>query len=350
MPSTKPACITRATRDPAGIRAALADWFEKHGRDLPWRRSHDPYVILVSELMLQQTQVATVLAGGYFPRFLQSFPTLELLAVASDDSLLKAWEGLGYYRRARLLREAARAVLDRHHGEFPRETTDLLALPGVGRYTAGALRAFAFDLPAVLVDGNIARVVARLTNRHTPINSTSGQAAIWKAAEKLACPEHPRTHHSALMELGQTICRPGMPDCQACPVAPWCATRTPENLPVKQGRVTLAAITEHAIFLIDGTNQMLLHRESGRRRQGLWKLPARPENDIGHLPVIERERYTITRYKVTLTIHDARHAGSCVVPAEDESWIPLEDVLALPMPAPYRRVIGRLLAFTDESM
>ena len=346
----KPRCESRATQDPAGFHTALADWFEKQGRDLPWRRTRDPYPVLVSEMMLQQTQVATVLAGRYFPRFMEMFPTVDALAAADDDSLLKAWEGLGYYRRVRLLRDAARAVIERHGGVFPHEVADLLALPGVGRYTAGALRAFAFDLPAVLVDGNIARVLSRLTNRHAPIDTTAGQAALWRAAEKLACPERPRLHHSALMELGQIICRPGMPDCHACPVARWCATRTPEKLPVKQGRVALTAVAEHAVFLVDGDDRVLLHRESGRRRQGLWKLPVRPESELARLPVIERESYTITRYKVALAVHDARCPDSPVAPAEDEAWVPIDEVSALAMPSPYRRVIRRLLDFEDESM
>jgi len=346
----KPRCETRATRDPQGFRAALAGWFAKNGRDLPWRKTRAPYPIFVSELMLQQTQVATVLAGGYFSRFMETFPTLECLAVADDDALLKAWEGLGYYRRVRHLRAAAQAVIQRHDGQFPQDFDALLALPGVGRYTAGAIRAFAFDLPAVLVDGNIARVISRLENRHTPIDASAGRAAIWKAAEKLACPEHPRIHHSALMELGQAVCRPGVPDCLACPVARWCSTRAPEKIPVKQGKSRITAIEEHAVFIRDRRDHILLQRESGQRRQGLWKLPIRPCEEVRHLPVIEQENYTITRYKVALKVHQAARVTPAIRSAADEVWIPAADVAALAMPAPYRRVIGRLLGFANESM
>jgi len=342
----KPSSDNRATRDPVAFRAALAGWFLRHGRDLPWRRTRDPYAVFVSELMLQQTQVATVLAGGYFTRFMDAFPDLEALASAGDDALLKAWEGLGYYRRVRLLRAAAQAVIERHGGEFPSATDALLALPGVGRYTAGALRAFAFDLPAVLVDGNIARVISRLENIRQPVDASTGQARLWKVAEKLACPERPRVHHSALMELGQTVCRPGLPDCQSCPVASWCATRAPEKLPVKQGKVRLTAVEEHAVFVRDARGRVLLHQESGRRRQGLWKLPVRPLEEIRHHPVVEREHYTITRYKVSLVVRRAAGLGL----ACGESWIPADEVAALAMPAPYRRVIGRLLGFADESV
>jgi len=346
----KPRCDTLATRDPQGFRASLAAWFDEYGRDLPWRRMQDPYPVLVSELMLQQTQVATVLAGGYFTRFLQAFPTLDSLAVAEDEALLKAWEGLGYYRRVRHLRAAAQAVIRSHHGRFPEDLDALLALPGVGRYTAGAIRAFAFDLPAVLVDGNIARVISRLANQHAPIDNSSGQAAIWKVAEKIACPERPRIHHSALMELGQVICRPGVPSCLACPVARWCATRSPEKLPVKQGKIQVTAIEEHAILMRDARDRILLHRESGQRRQGLWKLPVWPSEKVRHLPVVERESYVITRYKVALIVHESNCMKAPIRPADDEAWVAIADVPALAMSAPYRRVIGRLLGFADESM
>ena len=346
----KPACTATATEDTTAFRAKLASWFDHHGRDLPWRRAHAAYPVLVSELMLQQTQVSTVLAGGYFTKFLQTFPTLHALADADDEKLLKAWEGLGYYRRARLLREAARAVIERHGGEFPHELAALLALPGVGPYTAGALRAFAFNLPAVLVDGNIARVVARLVDLRVAVDAGAGHKAIWQAAEALACPARPRLHHSALMELGQRICRPGVPDCHACPVSAWCATPHPEMLPVKKERARITAVDELAVFLTDAGGNLLLHRESGKRRQGLWKLPSRPQADVAGLPVIERENYAITRYKVALAVHDARGAPAGLAAAPDEAWIPITEVQGLAMPSPYRRVLGRLLGFTEKSV
>jgi len=151
-----------ALKSRVAFRNALVKWFGRHGKDYPWRRTRDPYAVLVSEVMLQQTQLATVLGKGYYGGFLAVFPDLEALAAADDERLLKAWEGLGYYRRARMLRETARAVIARHGGEFPREVADLLELPGIGRYTAGAVRAFAFELPGAVVDGNVTRVLARL--------------------------------------------------------------------------------------------------------------------------------------------------------------------------------------------
>ena len=160
------------------FRKALVAWFEAEGRDYPWRRTTDPYGVLVSEVMLQQTQISTVLGKGYYRRFLEAFPNVQKLAEADDESLLKAWEGLGYYRRARMLRETARAVMERDDQSFPSTIGDLLELPGIGRYTAGALRAFAFEQAAVLVDGNVARVLSRLMDYSKEVDAGEGQKQI----------------------------------------------------------------------------------------------------------------------------------------------------------------------------
>ena len=147
----KPVCKWNTLEEPKRFRRALADWFEKEAKDYPWRRTQDPYAVLISEVMLQQTQIATVLGRGFYVRFLEKFPDLRCLAKASDEELLKAWEGLGYYRRARMLREAAREVVEKHDGRFPEEFEAILALPGVGRYTAGAVYSFAFGKAAPVV-------------------------------------------------------------------------------------------------------------------------------------------------------------------------------------------------------
>lgn len=337
----KPGCEKQATDDPKGFRAALARWFSSQGRDYPWRRTRDPYEILVSEVMLQQTQIATVLGKGYYTRFLAVFPNLRCLAAADDPGLLKAWEGLGYYRRARMLRETARAVIEGHGGVFPTDLDALLALPGVGRYTAGALRAFAFGLPAVLVDGNVARVLSRLMDYPGPVDETAGLKQVWQWAETLADPDHPSIHHAALMELGQTHCRPGVPDCLSCPVARFCQTTEPERLPVKSRKTAVTAVDEHALWLRDRNGRLLLHHEAGNRRTGLWKLPLREPAEIARLPVLAERRYTITRYRVTLRVHDG--AGSPFAPLAGDAWIRPDEIPALAMAAPFRKVVERLL-------
>lgn len=338
----KPRWKRDALKDRDGFRDTLAGWFAENGRDYPWRRTREPYAILVSEVMLQQTQIATVLGRGFYTRFLETFPDVETLAAADDAPLLKAWEGLGYYRRVRMLRETARAVIAGHGGKFPDSPEALMALPGVGRYTAGALRSFAFDQPAAVVDGNVSRVFSRLLDYSGPVDDTAGIRQLWEWAEKLADPERPRIYNSALMELGQKICRPGVPDCLACPVATFCRTREPERLPVKKQKIAITAVDEHALWIRDGKGRLLLHRESGKRREGLWKLPTREAAEISHLPVMDESAYTITRYRVTLRVHDGSTLAKRFRPAADESWHDSAALLELAMPSPFRRAITRL--------
>lgn len=342
----KPTPKSSALKSRVAFREALAAWFAANGRDYPWRRTREPYAILVSEVMLQQTQIATVLGRGFYTRFLESFPDVETLAAAEDEPLLKAWEGLGYYRRARMLRETARAVILRHGGKFPSDLPSLMELPGVGRYTAGALRAFAFDAPAAVVDGNVARVLSRVMDFSAPVDDTAGHKQMWEWAEALADPQRPRIYNSALMELGQKICRPGLPACLSCPVARFCKTRAPESLPVKRQKTTITRVDEHALWLRDQNGRLLLHRESGKRREGLWKLPTRPAAELSSLPVLTEHLYTITRYRVTLRVHDGAGFPRDLPTEPGEVWHEAADVPALAMPSPFRRVIERLLLET----
>jgi A/G-specific adenine glycosylase len=339
----KPRYTTSAIIDPKAFRKALSRWFANNARDYPWRRTRDPYQILVSEVMLQQTQIATVLAKGYYTRFLTKFPDVASLSVADDAALLKAWEGLGYYRRVRMLRDTARAVIAEHGGEFPQELAALMKLPGIGRYTAGALRAFAFGLPAVLVDGNVARVIARVMDFSGAVDEAAGIKHVWDLAETLACPDHPRAHHAALMELGQLVCRPGVPDCQSCAVARFCQTQTPEDLPRKSRKTAITAVDEHALWLRDADGRLLMHREQGKRRTGLWKLPVSPAEIVRHLPVLAEQPYSITRYRVTLRVHDGGHCGFSYELAPGDAWCEPGAIAALAMAAPFRRVVERLL-------
>jgi A/G-specific adenine glycosylase len=245
-----------------------------------------------------------------------------------------------------MLRETARALIAGHRGRFPQELEALMGLPGVGRYTAGALRAFAFDSPAAVVDGNVARVLSRVMDFSAPVDDTAGQKQMWEWAEALADPERPRIYNSALMELGQKVCRPGVPDCLSCPVARFCKTREPELLPVKRQKTSITAVDEHALWLRDKMGRLLLHREGGKRREGLWKLPTREAVAISSLPVLDEHRYTITRYKVTLRVHDGSKLMKDFQLAEDEIWQDSAAVLDLAMPSPFRRVIERLLTET----
>lgn len=327
-------------------RRRLLDWFGREGWDHPWRRTHDPYAILVSELMLQQTRLATVLQRRHYQRFLESFPDPARLAAADDASLLKAWEGLGYYRRARLLREAARMVEEQHGGRFPQDLEGLLKLPGVGRYTAGALLAFAFGKAAVLVDGNVSRILARVMDQDLEMDSREGMEWAWEMAGQLACDRRPREYHAALMELGQRYCTPRNPDCLHCPVAEFCATRSPHELPRKRSRRPATEVEEHALWQRDATGRLLMQRETGSRRTGLWRLPLRDAAEVSGLPLATELRYAITRYRVRLRVHLADTVGPGLRLREGETWVAIEALGELAMPSPFRKVVERLLDAT----
>ena len=338
----KPRLKTDAIKGREAFRDALADWFLKNGKDYPWRRTSDPYAVLVSEVMLQQTQIATVLGRGFYTRFLEKFPDVRSLAAAEDEPLLKAWEGLGYYRRVRMLRDTARAVVADHGGKFPKEAEALLALPGVGRYTAGAVRSFAFDEPSAVVDGNVVRVISRLMDFHDAVDEGAGGKKLWAWAETLADPERPRIFNSALMEVGQTVCRPGVPDCLSCPVSIFCKTREPELLPVKSRRTAITEVEEHALWLRDGEGRVLLHHEKGKRREGLWRLPLRTADELADLPVRFSLRYTITRYRVNLHVHDGGASGRSLI-GEGDEWLDAGAVKRVPMPSPFRSAVDRMI-------
>lgn len=335
----KPLCNDDLNHQVSKFRDLLVDWFRQEGRDYPWRRTQDPYEILVSEVMLQQTRLAVVLGKGYYHRFMAEFPSVHDLAKADERSLLRVWEGLGYYRRARMLQSTAVAVCERHQGLFPIEEKDLLELPGIGRYTAAALRSFAHNLASPLVDGNVMRVFARLFDDSTPIDSTQGIHRAWQRAEDLLDRQHPRLFNSALMELGQRICRVGAPDCLDCPVSSFCRTTQPEMLPVKAKRTETTEVVERAIWNYRSDGHLLLHRESGSRRNGLWRLPQRGEHLLGSRPILLEMAYAITRFRVRLMVYE----GNEMEPEEGDAWVAFSDLESLPMASPHRKALRSLL-------
>ena len=331
-----------ASPDSHAIAAELVNWFGHNARDYPWRRTRDPYAILIAEVMLQQTQIPTVLGRGFYARWLERFPDFKTLAAAREDEVLKTWEGLGYYRRARNLQRPANEVMDQHGGVFPRDHAAILELPGVGPYTAGAVASFAFGLAEPIVDGNIARVLSRIYNDATPVDSTAGTKLLWERAKALVqATDDPRALNSALMELGQTHCTPTKPACDLCPVRVHCRATAPETLPVKNARQEITAVTERVIFLRTPAGVML-ELEIGKRRTGLWKLPELPPQYLDSPPpVLLRMQYGITRYKVTLWVHEPHeHAGAW---PDTHRVIPFAELESTPMPAPYRKALRDLL-------
>lgn len=328
------------------FRAELIRWYERHGRQLPWRENWDPYSILVSELMLQQTQVATVI--GYYGRWFERFPTLRDLANAGEADVLHAWQGLGYYARARNLHKFAKRVVDEMSGVFPSDVEELIRLPGVGRYTAGAIASFSFNLPAPIVDANVERVVSRLLNLQQPVDQREGREAVWDFAARYAQGENARILNSALMELGATLCSVRKPLCLHCPVRAFCAAKEPDSLPRKRVRRKIEKRSEaHFIALrkIRKNEEVLLQRSVGKRWHGLWILPALLES---HLGPENRDRpfvtltYPITRFVVRLDVFLVREPP--VEPKEGEAWHALESIEEIAMPSPHRRALRMVLA------
>jgi len=311
----------------------LNAWFREHGRDLPWRRTHDPYAVLVSEFMAQQTTVAAVVP--FFERWMKLFPTIAALAEADEQAVLAAWQGLGYYSRARNFHKAAKAVVERHGGKIPDDLEALRALPGIGDYTAGAVMAFAFDMPAPVVDANVARVLARLHDFREPIDSMRGKAFLREAALGLQPQgEGAREWNSAVMELGALVCKPRAPLCPVCPIRGACRTREPELLPVKRPRQAVTDVTERRAFVAD---EKFLHLAPATVRwKGMWILP---EVEPNGAPVAHVENYPITRYRVRMEV--VRFAPGAVPGLRA---FPFAELDAAPIPSPHRRAIRALIS------
>ncbi len=321
----------------ATLRTALARWFSAHGRKLPWRSDPSPYAVLVSEFMLQQTQVSTVIP--FFQRWIEQFPTLSSLADASEADVLLLWQGLGYYSRARNLHRSAKVVMERFGGKLPADPESLASLPGVGPYAAGAIAAFAFDQPVAAVDANIARVLARLADFRLPVDSSSGKRRIWElAAEMLPEKEGGRMHTSALMELGALVCLPRKPQCLVCPVQTHCRAQDPETLPVKAPRKATVDKKEFAAWIL-GPRGLLLERQTGRRSGGLWLLPLL-ETPPPSTPLFQTV-YPFTHHRITLEIHELPAPARL---AAEQRWFSRKNVLdEAAMPSGHRRAVAALL-------
>lgn len=262
------------------LRRALPLWYRRARRALPWRESQDPYAIWISEVMLQQTRVEAVLP--YWRRFLERFPSVRDLACASDAEVLALWSGLGYYGRARKLHDAARAIVLRHDGRFPPELEDALALPGVGRYTAGAVLSIAYDLAHPVVDGNVARVLCRLFALEGDPTGSRLQRELWSLAEELLPARGAGEWNQALMELGATVCLPRSPRCVECPLEGLCAARAAgraEELPQARVRRAPLEVEIEMLLVRSGERVLLARRPRSGRMAGMLELPTREKAD-----------------------------------------------------------------------
>ena len=326
---------TGSLSDHRQFQRRLHRWFRLRGRDLPWRRTHDPYEILVSEFMLQQTQVTTVIP--YYRRWLERFPDFAALARAQEAEVLHAWQGLGYYARARNLHAAAKCVVENFGGKLPDEPSKIAELPGVGRYTASAIVTFAFDRAEPIVEANIGRVLARLTNLQIPIDMTAGRAHLWQTATALLPARNARVHNSALMDLGALLCLPRRPRCGECPVRRFCRAEQPALLPRKKKRPTIIQLTESHIFAQRRSRVLL--EQSDERWRGMWILP-RLSRTPQKAPLLEME-FPFTRHRITLAVFAGPDA---IMPNEKQRWFSHRALERLPLPTPHRRALAFLLS------
>jgi A/G-specific adenine glycosylase len=323
------------------LRAPLLRWYRRNKRDLPWRRTPDAYAVWVSEIMLQQTQVATVLP--YYARFLERFPTVASLAEANEEEVLALWSGLGYYRRARSLRAGARKVVDEHGGNVPRDRAELLSLPGVGRYTAGAIASIAFDREEPILDGNVRRVLARVLALHgARIGFAREERLLWDAAAGLVRGARPGDLNQALMELGAIVCTPVEPRCSGCPARRLCRARAegrPESYPAARARRQAQNVRVAVAWLRRGERIVLERPIRGNPLRGSWDLPAieveagaeaadalRAKLAAAGLEVAVGPARTVARHgimhrKLTLEVAECRLRRGRVAGRPDLRWI-----------------------------
>jgi A/G-specific adenine glycosylase len=296
------------------FRRRMLSWFAERKRDLPWRRTQDPYRIWLSEIMLQQTRVAAVIP--YYERFLEAFPDVQALARANTDRVLAHWAGLGYYGRARNLQRAAKEIALRHTGEFPREHEAALALPGIGRYTAAAVLSIAYGEPHGVLDGNVARVLARVGALRGDLRAPATWRKLETSAQDLLAREAPGDWNQAMMELGATVCTPKSPQCGECPVEKWCRARKlgiAEKLPSARKKRATVDVTLAAAVLLDAHGRTLLVRHldgDGALFSRMWQFPAIETTgaDAGAtLAAHLHEKFGVARNRIFAPLASARH-------------------------------------------
>ena len=360
------------TLDQKALVTNLLQWWDDCQMILPWRGSHDPYAIWVSEIMLQQTQIATVIP--YYEHWMKRFPNVYVLATASLDEVLKQWEGLGYYSRARNLHAAAQIIVGEYDGTLPETVSELRKLPGIGRYTAGAIASIAFDQRAPVLDGNIVRILSRLVDLDEDVTTTATKKQLWQLADELVPQECPGAFNQALMELGQECCRPAAPRCSACPLEAICLARQRgrERLrPVRPPRKRIPHFDVVAGIIWQGEERsasapfLITQRPVDGLLGGLWEFPGGKREGsetleqalqrevqeelamniaIGQQPTIVKHAYTHFR----ITLH-AMHANAISgepqhIGVADHAWVTLEDVDKYAFAAADRQIIAALKA------
>ncbi len=343
-----------------GISRRLLAWYDRHGRKtLPWKLQRDPYRIWVSEIMLQQTQVTTVIP--YFERFLARFPDVRALATAKPDEVLHLWTGLGYYARARNLHRAARVILEEHHNKFPREFEAITALPGIGRSTAGAILALAFGQRRAILDGNVKRVLTRYHAIDTPLNQRATEERLWLLAEKHTPRTRIAAYTQAIMDLGATLCTRTKPDCPQCPLRAGCCARklgAPQDYPVRATRAPTPLKATRMLMIHDQRGRVLLtQRPPVGLWGGLWGFPECADDDIhawcrktlGLKIKTEKpwpvRRHAFSHFRLDITPIPARVVGGTTQAMENAEtvWYNLGQPAARGFSAPVKHLLEQLL-------
>jgi A/G-specific adenine glycosylase len=325
LPMTRPR-VAFSDKVLADFRRALLLWYAHDRRDLPWRKTRDPYRIWVSEIMLQQTRVAAVIE--HYRLFVKRFSSLRSLAAASESAVLAVWSGLGYYRRARMMRQCAQEIVDKHRARFPRTSDALRALPGIGPYTAAAIASIAFDEPIAVVDGNVERVLQRMTGDKV------GSREVWALAQRLISRIRPGDFNQAMMELGAMVCVPRQPKCEGCPVRKWCVTRgnvPRENPKVSQKRKEIWC----ALAQRDGHIRLRQRSQRSALMAGMWELPQSPKLWRSTPDPASRRTF---RHSVTTTNYTV-HVIVGLVRASRGRWIAVERVPDLPLTGLTRKIL-----------
>jgi A/G-specific adenine glycosylase len=345
------------------LRRRLLIWYDAHARDLPWRRrAGDPYAVWLSEIMLQQTQVGTV--KGYFERFIHALPTIDALARADEHKVLRLWEGLGYYRRARQLHQAAKIIVAEHNGRFPRDSQVVRTLPGIGRYTAGAILSIAFDAREPILEANTLRLLSRLLGYAGDPRSTEGQKLLWAMAAILLPRRSAGRFNQALMELGSEVCTARSPQCEQCPIILQCLAYQQgrqHEIPLKKSKPTIEAVREAAVVVRRRGRVLLLRWPKGRRWAGLWDFPRFPihaehtadlqreliENvlDLTGVTIVPGQKiatltHGVTRYRITLECFKAEYR-SCAKQAKttlEIQWVKLAELEDYPLSSTGRKL------------
>jgi A/G-specific adenine glycosylase len=344
----------------ARIQTQLLRWFEKNRRDLPWRKTGDPYAVWVSEIMLQQTQVATVIP--YYQEFLKSFPTVLQLAKADLSKVLKVWEGLGYYSRARNLHQASQIVLNRFHGKIPNHLEGLLSLPGIGRSTAGAILSFAYHQDAPILDGNAKRVLSRLFAISESQGERKTEQLLWRISQSLIPKGFSNPFNQALMDLGSMICVPKEPRCSECPLRDVCKGRTsgdPRRYPSKRRKRAIPHRMAVSAVIKKNGRVLLNQRPPRGLLGGLWEFPnweIDGEKRWRVRNVIKKEmginakvkqsigtfRQTYSHFKLTMQVFDCKHLNG----KRKGKWVPIQDLHLFPMSRIHRRIAQMISAET----